>query len=115
MRMDGTSWVDAVFSERPEQWGLRGDPYLWSELRESLRAYERPVGSRELNAILQSEFQRLIGVSVTHPEDVYIERFACGGMSSGYISMTFWRDRAIPELCKRFEMLCARGKQQKST
>ena len=26
-------FVSAIFEEKPKQWGFRGDPYLWEELK----------------------------------------------------------------------------------
>lgn len=46
---------------------------------------------------------RLVGVSITHDKDVFVQEFAHGGMSSGYISMTFWRECGLPTLIENFE------------
>jgi hypothetical protein len=34
--------LDELFAERPLNWGLRGDPYLWLDMRAELGATEDP-------------------------------------------------------------------------
>lgn len=97
------SWVVAVFEPRPDQWGLRGDPFLWDELGKALRTVDSPANSSELLYLLRESFERLVGMPITHPEDVYVERFAHGGMSSGFVCMQFWRELGLPLLCRRLD------------
>ena len=101
--MADTKWARDTFFEHPSQWGLRGDPFLWDALRKSFMTIPPPHSSKGFVALLKSEFKRMVGVPITHDSDVYVEEFAHGGMSSGYISLSFWRERGIPMLQKNFE------------
>lgn len=94
--------TSALFDPEPAQWGLRGDPYLWREMRERIGADPRPETAEELVAILQATFQQLTGKPVSHDEHIFVERYSHGGMSSGMVSPAFWRDTAIPLLRQRY-------------
>ena len=32
--------LSVIFEEEPDQWGLRGDPFLWAELKEESKGKE---------------------------------------------------------------------------
>jgi len=98
-------WSKQIFAHSPQQWGLRGDPYLWEEMKASLVAVDLPADSREFNRLLADQFEKLVGLPLSHSGDVYVERYAFGGMSSGHVCVRFWREEVIPMLCKRFEEL----------
>ena len=103
--MQETKWVRDIFSEHPDQWGLRGDPYLWDELKKTFMTLPRPKSCDEFVNLLESAFERLVGVPISHDKDVFVPEFAHGGMSSGYVCLRFWRETAFPMLCQRFERL----------
>jgi hypothetical protein len=100
--MTETPWVVPIFLECPQQWGLRGDPYLWDEIEKTLMVVAAPKNRRKFESLEKSEFERIVGVPVTHGKDVFVERFAFGGMSSGYVCVESWRGTALPLLCQRF-------------
>jgi hypothetical protein len=101
----GTSWAHACFAQQPQQWGLRGDPYLWIELRDTLAAQPQPRSRPDFAAVLTREWNRLTGVDLasTTDEAVRIERYPTSGMSGGFVSPPVWRDRVIPMLVERFD------------
>jgi hypothetical protein len=94
--------IAALFTERPWQWGLRGDPYLWDELAQTLASHAFPETEAELVALLEQTYRHLTGVPLTAADPVYVERYSHGGMSSGQVSPRFWIETAIPLLCARF-------------
>jgi hypothetical protein len=102
MHAANTEWIDHIFHPEPATWGLRGDPYLWRDLREALRNEIPPRSETALEALLNATVQRLLTDAPVHGESVYVERFAHGGMSSGRVCLRFWRDTALPLLCRRF-------------
>ncbi len=69
-------------------------------------AARQPVNADEFTAWLRTEFELLTGVPVSHPDIVFVEKYSHGGMSSGCINPSFWRDTVIPFLKKRFEEQC---------
>jgi hypothetical protein len=101
----GSTWAHALFEQGPHQWGLRGDPYLWVELREMLAAHPKPRSSSELEGLLVSGWNHLTGVDVatTTDEAVRVERYPTSGMSGGFVHPVTWRERLIPMLVERLD------------
>ena len=93
--------ISKIFENEPEQWGLRGDPYLWRELKDRLDSVEMPETPDELKSIIEKEYEVATGHSINHKQHFRVERFMHGGMSSGGISPEFWNSRALPMLVKR--------------
>jgi hypothetical protein len=97
-------WWDDLFEPEPEQWGLRGDPYAWTTMRELVRDRPRPADTGELTQELVDAFARAVGARLDDPmtrEPVHVVEFAHGGMSSGMVDPSAWRDRILPLLVER--------------
>jgi hypothetical protein len=92
-----------LFEEEPYQWGLRGDPHLWRKMREHFSAIPIPESITALVNEIEKAFLLIAGKHISSSEHFFVDRFAHGGMSNGYISPEFWRDRAMPLIIKRFE------------
>jgi hypothetical protein len=105
--------MSALFEPEPQQWGLRGDPYLWRALRDHLSDTDVPTSTAEVSVILHATFADLSGVDLaTHQvASVYLEQYAHGGMSSGVISVHTWRHRLMPMLTERADVLLKEGRQ----
>ncbi len=98
-----TAFIAALFDPTPSQWGLRGDPYLWEEMRSNFIAVPLPDSVEILQTLLEKEFEALTGKTLNTAEEIIvIERLAHGGMSSGGVSIPFWRETAIPLLIHRY-------------
>ena len=93
--------VASLFQEEPNQWGLRGDPYLWREMRSHFEQIPLPATTDELSALIETVFEHLTGHSISASNPFFVKRFSYGGMSSGHIFPDFWRDKAIPLLLAR--------------
>lgn len=96
--------LTSLFEKEPSTWGLRGDPFLWSEMRVHFDKTPLPASTRELARLIEEAFATLTGHSIHETDSFFIERFSHGGMSSGHISPKFWRDNVIPLLCERFNV-----------
>lgn len=95
--------IAALFQEGgPKQWGLRGDPHLWREMQSHFEQTALPATADELSALIETAFESLTGHSISAGDPFFVERFSHGGMSSGYVSPSFWRDKAIPLLRARY-------------
>ena len=94
--------ISLLFDVEPFQWGLRGDPYLWEEMKEKFNYRLLPETPEELESIIVAEFETITGKQITDRREFKIERFSHGGMSSGYISPEFWREKAIPLIISRY-------------
>lgn len=95
--------VSDYFEREPDQWGLRGDPFLWAELRQHFADVPVPAKTVDLHRLLENAFWELTGETLSFCRDVHVRRFAHGGMSSGVVCGAFWRQRGFPLIVERFE------------
>jgi hypothetical protein len=100
--METQQKVLELFQEEPSRWGLRGDPFLWREMKGIIDRYEYPKTEREFTALLGQIYQQLTGVSLTSHDPAFVERYSHGGISSGYVSPQFWMEQAMPILLARY-------------
>jgi hypothetical protein len=97
------SWAtigDLLVLEK-EGWGLRGDPWLWMELRKSTSRIPLPDTQKELTALLRNLVLARTNSKMLDGDSVYIARFSRGGMSGGHISLRFWEQDGIPTIVER--------------
>lgn len=97
--------IGALFADEPGFWGLRGDPYLWQEMRERLSLVALPASEADLVSSIEREFASITGHTLKDKNDFYVERFYHGGMSGGYISGEFWVAVALPMLVQRYRCM----------
>jgi hypothetical protein len=93
--------VSNLFLDEPEQWGLRGDPYLWREMATKLERTDVPATADELKQIIRATYESSTGRVLEVGDGFIVERFSRGGMSSGGISPEFWIEKALPLLLGR--------------
>jgi hypothetical protein len=91
-----------IFSERPLQWGLRGDSYLWDDLELEFRSREIPASLEEFQKRFKVLYLQLTGSDIERAETVRLEKYGHGGMSSGSVSGSFWLNRVYPMLSERY-------------
>lgn len=97
--------LSLIFERKPEQWGLRGDPYLWDDMREELGGRKLDITTRELANQVCKCYENAVGEPLRYDSKVFVERFAHGGMSSGYVSGEFWICSGIPLLIDNFRKI----------
>jgi molybdenum cofactor cytidylyltransferase len=97
--------VASLFENTPPRWGLRGDPYLWREMRAHFEQTPLPASSDQLSALIEAAFESLTGHLISELDGFFIERFSHGGMSSGYVSPNFWREQVVSLLGVRFSKI----------
>jgi hypothetical protein len=68
----------------------------------TLREVPFPQTEAEFIALLERTFEELTGSPLSSADDIYVEKYAHGGMSSGYVSPAFWRETALPLLLTRY-------------
>ncbi len=96
--------IVCIFEEEPECWGLRGDPYLWEDMKKEFASVPISVSAEEFSGIFYAAFEKLVKVPLTPGIFPYCSEYAQGGMSSGKISGDFWIETALPLLLNRLEM-----------
>ena len=97
--------VSIIFTPEPDQWGLRGDPFLWQLLKEQYQTVELPYPPKVLREEILRIFADLTGELPEPGKHYYVNQFAKThvGMSTGWISGDFWQATAIPLLMERLE------------
>jgi len=56
--------LKSIFKEKPEKWGLRGDPFLWDDLERYFSNTKFPKNEAEFEKTFLSAFQELTGESL---------------------------------------------------
>jgi hypothetical protein len=94
--------VAKYFDGPPTQWGLRGDPFLWNELREATAQKRIPLTVSELEKMLHKLFEDLVGEKPRKGKNVFVERFDNGGMSSGMVCGDFWLEQGFARIFQQY-------------
>jgi hypothetical protein len=92
-----------IFEKKPSQWGLRGDPFLWNELETLFLLTSEIQTEEEFEIWFRKAFEQLTGIALAVNKDIYIQKYAKGGISSGYVSCNFWLDKGLPLLKSRLK------------
>jgi hypothetical protein len=77
---------------------VRGDLFLWVELRQALCHVPVPVKKGALEQVIRCAYEALVGQPMDSSAEVYVPRLARGGMSSGMVSSEFWSRSFIPTI-----------------
>jgi len=75
--------IVCIFEEKPEQWGLRGDPYLWEDMKVEFASVPISVSAEEFSEMFYAAFEKLVKVPLSSGIFPYCSKYAQGGMSSG--------------------------------
>jgi hypothetical protein len=98
--------MGALFQPPPEQWGVRGDVWVWWAMQERLEGVPVPDRDEDVARLLVDTFVALVGVDPYAPQEgdgttVFREEFSHGGMSGGMIHLPWWREKLFPLLESR--------------
>lgn len=91
---------EIIFKE-PLQYGLRGDPYLWKELKAEYE-YSTINSLDDFKKMLLNCFKKVTNDLPMLGKTFYVEQYSFGGMSGGVISSDFWIEDGFPLLEERF-------------
>ncbi len=97
-------YVSAIFEDVPASWGLRGYPPL-GRLKQHFKNYKLPFSVRDFEKEVSKFFNEISGEPLTKDCQVYVARYAHGGMSSGMICGSFWIGHGIPLLVERLKKI----------
>jgi len=67
--------VSEIFENEPTQWGLRGDPFLWREMKEKLKDTEMPSSAKELQQLIEATYKAATGHPISYQKHFTVERF----------------------------------------
>lgn len=96
-------YLSDLFAERPFTWWLRGDEYLWEDMKRDFESVPMPETPKAIISLVKTAFKRHTGRPLSYRWRIYIEAYAHGGMSSGQVSAEYWREKVIPLLCARLK------------
>ncbi len=94
--------ISKIFIKKPEQWGLRGDPYLWDDLSQYFSNINSELTPEEFVCEFQKAYELYTGQNLACMEYIHIPKYSHGGMSSGTVCPEFWNNKALPLLTERF-------------
>ncbi len=94
--------LSVIFEKEPKQWGLRGDRFMWLDMKEECSGKEFPFHEYAIAEMVCRKFEDVSGVPLTYDARPYVEKYAHGGMSSGQLSGLFWIARGIAQLIQNF-------------
>lgn len=95
--------ISSLLTEIPEQWGLRGDLFLWEELQEKTRNKKLLNTEKEMVEYFYKLFHEIIGHEITLEECILVEKYNNKkGMSSGHICPVWWLNEGIPLIIERY-------------
>jgi hypothetical protein len=97
--------ISDLFDPAPSQWGLRGDLFLWMEMRQAFCHIEIPRQPEDLGRLISAAFAMFTGASLEKGATVHVKHLARGGMSSGMVSGEFWCEKFIPLIVQRSKWL----------
>lgn len=99
--MSKTDRIKFIFAE-PQQWGLRGDPFLWKELCEHFSTACLPDTSEEFGAQVKLKIKDLTSSDRLGDQPIFVERYDSGGMSSGHVCSDWWMTKGVPLFQRQF-------------
>ena len=94
--------MSVIFGNEPAQWGLRGDPWFWEELREQSTGRDFPWHADEVVEFVCREFESVSGIPLTCDARPFVAKYAHGGMSSGYLSGLYWIGRGMARILENY-------------
>lgn len=89
--------------EKPFQFGLRGDPYLWEHFKKHFEGLN--FEPSEFERIFTEEFFNVVGNYPINGNDYFVKEYDFYGMSSGMVNSDFWLEKGFPILLKRIKEL----------
>ena len=96
-------YLSELFAEKPKHFGLRGDQFFWADLESMFAFVEAGTLSEEefIDSIYRLH-RKVTGKELLADQDVKVDKYAHGGMSSGKVSGVWWIKEGIPTLVERF-------------
>lgn len=81
-----------LMSKKPASWGLRGDPFLWEDIKNSYK--DQILDYYYLEMEIENIYFNLTEHTFDDG-DFFFEKYSHGGLSSGMVSSDFWRNKFI--------------------
>ncbi|MEU2167865.1 macro domain-containing protein [Micromonospora chersina] len=111
----GAGTVGSLFEREPIQYSLRGDSYLWRELRARFADTPLPDDWFTLRTLITHAIEQVVGEPLVSRESapwhdsaaaIYLPEFDPGhGMSAGHVHLPWWSHAGVPILLDRYAAL----------
>lgn len=106
-------YVSEIFETEPGQWGLRGDPKLWDALKKEFDDEKLLFGvelpPRKFEDLLEDKICKLCKIEYKdflEKDEIYVKDCdGHDGMSSGFVSLKWWRDDGVKNLSDRYGIM----------
>jgi hypothetical protein len=95
-------FVSKYFEPEPLQWGLRGDPHLWRDMKQKTATTNIPTTGPEFKKLLYKLFKELTGQEPAYGKFIHVEKYRDIGMSSGVVCSDYWLDKGFSLLIQRY-------------
>lgn len=95
-------FVSKYFDPEPIQWGLRGDPHLWRDMKQKTGNMNIPTTGNAFEKLLYKLFKELTGEDLQKGKNIYVKKYETIGMSKGMISSDFWLNKGFSLLIQRY-------------
>jgi hypothetical protein len=96
------NFVSRYFDPEPIQWGLRGDPHLWRDMKLKMESTNIPTTANELEKLLHKLFKELVGEAPQKGKFIHVKKYETIGMSKGMICSDFWLDKGFSLIIQRY-------------
>ena len=100
----GLNAITEELFEEPIQYGLRGDPYLWKDLKARFE-YSSVSNIEQFEKLLLNGFIENTKEMPTKGKSFFVKHFSFGGMLSGSVHSDYWIEKGFPLLIERFKKL----------
>jgi hypothetical protein len=98
--------ISSLLNEEPIQWGLRGDPFLWDEIRLKTKDVALLENEELMKKYFYNLFKELTGFEISLNENIRIEKYFYGhGMSGGVVCSNFWMTEGFPFILERYKYI----------
>ena len=67
------NFVSKYFDPEPIEWGLRGDPHLWRNMKQKTETTNIPTTANELEKLLRKLFKELTGEAPQKYKFIYVK------------------------------------------
>jgi len=92
-RQTAETKIVILFENKPRQWGLRGDRFLWQEVVETIGELPLPDTELQLIELLDATFDRLVGYSITHQQDILLSGMLMGACLVAMFASSFGKKK----------------------
>ena len=102
------SYLGNLFDRKPNEYGMRGDTYLWGRLRERLADVPMPTNFFDVRELVRQAIIAEVDIDIDafprdNPDGIFVEKLSKGsGLSNGRVLPMWWKRTGVPILVDRW-------------